>query len=158
MKVLSVFSFLILAISACSTTPDPSPVILADTDVLMKANGYWEWQSSSGFRWQQTPASVGFSRQLVFKSDGKVHIYHNHQPELQAVYRLSTGVNNNCQPPQPQPVAVPMIEYTAEPQFLNNGLRTYGISVSANDSMLYITNTALCADGGAAELYHWRKK
>ncbi|OGX80871.1 hypothetical protein BEN47_06350 [Hymenobacter lapidarius] len=146
------------SLAGCNASHDPKPDTISDADVLMQANGYWEWESSGGFRWQRTPASVGFSRQLVFKSDGKVHIYHNRQPELQAAYQLSTGVHGNCQPPQPQPVAVPMVRYTAETQFPNSDLRTYGIALSAIDTTLYIAGLGLCVDIGAAERYRWRSK
>ncbi|OGX85912.1 hypothetical protein BEN48_13945 [Hymenobacter glacialis] len=123
----------------------------------MKATGYWEWESSTTRGARLTPASVGFSRQLVFKSDGKVHIYHNRQPELQAVYRLSQEVDA-CQPPQPQPVAVPMVRYTAEAQFPNSDLRRYGIALAAADTTLYVDGVGLCTDTGAAERYRWRSK
>ncbi len=51
-----------------------------------------------------------------------------------------------------------MIEYMAEPQFSNNGLRTYGIALSATDTTLYIAGVGLCADIGAIERYYWRNK
>ena len=81
----------------CKSKTEPQPSAeLADTDALMHAQGYWEWERSADFSSTVTPASLGFSRQLIFKNDGLVHIYHNRQPALQPAYQLSNGVLPRC--------------------------------------------------------------
>lgn len=106
---------IMLAVGSCKSKSDPQPAI-ADTDVLMQANGYWQWENSKTRGGQLTPASVGFSRELIFKNDGRVHIFHNRQATIQPAYRLSIGVLNLCG----QQIAAPLVNYAAEPQIPNN--------------------------------------
>lgn len=143
---------LLLAVGSCKSKSDPQPTI-ADTDVLMHANGYWAWESSTTLGGQITPASVGFSRELIFKSDSLVHIFHNLQATAQPTYQLSTGVLSSCG----QTIAVPLVRYVAEPQIPNNELRSYFIRLSPTDTMLSITGAAACLDGGYYELYRWHR-
>ena len=61
-----------MLVESCKSKPqnDPKPAQIADMDILIHSTGYWEWQSSISPTNQLTPASVGFSRELVFKGDG----------------------------------------------------------------------------------------
>ena len=140
----------------CKSKTDPKPAQISDRDVLMQADGHWEWESSARMMSQLTPASIGFSRQLIFKPDGLVHIYHNRQPFIQPVYQLSYGVLSQCGA-SPQPISVPFVRYAAEPQIPNNDLRTYSIRLSPTDTTLYITGESACIDGGAYETYRWHR-
>ena len=74
----------LLAVGSCKSKADPQPTI-GDADVLMQANGYWEWVKSASLGGLLTPASVGFSRELIFKNDGFVHIFHNRQAAIQRI-------------------------------------------------------------------------
>lgn len=145
----------LLAVGSCKSKSDPQPAI-TDTDVLMQANGCWQWESSKTRGGQLTPASVGFSRELIFKRDGLVHIYHNRQPFTQPAYWLSTGMLSQCGAP-PQPITVPLVRYAAEPQIPNNDLRTYSIRLSPTDTTLSITGESACIDGGSCEIYRWHR-
>ena len=110
------FLFLnLLMISSCTSNNDPKPPESTTTnlDVLVKAHGYWEWKSSISMGSSLTPITVGFTRQLVFKSDSLVHIYHNQQLFAQPRYGLGAGLLSRCGQPQ---IAVPLVRYTAEAQ------------------------------------------
>ena len=93
-------------------------------DMLLQSTGYWAWQSSTGMSRQLTPASVGFSRELIYKTDGLVHIYHNQQPAMQPVYKLSLDVLSQCGT-QPPPLGINLVHYTAEPQIPSDELHEY---------------------------------
>ena len=145
----------LLAGGGCKSKPDPQPII-ADSDVLMQASGYWEWINSASMGGLRTPASIGFGRELVFKRDGLVHIYHNRQPFIQPAYLLSYGILSQCGA-SPQPISVPLVRYAAEPQIPNNDLRTYSIRLTPTDTTLSITGESACIDGGSYETYRWRR-
>ena len=149
------FCFALLALvlgGSCRSKHDPQPAI-SDADVLMQSNGYWQWESSVTLGAQLTPTGVGFSRELIFKNDGLVHIFHNHQPAIQPAYQLSSGVLSQCN----QHIAVSLVRYAAEPQIPNNELRTYRINLSPTDTTLSITGAAACVDGGYYEMYRWHR-
>ena len=146
----------LLAVGSCNSKMESKPTQLSDWDVLLQANGYWEWEGSTTLGKTLTPTSVGFGRELIFKCDGLVHIYHNQQPALQPTYQLSAGVLSRCGI-QPQPIAVPLVRYTAESQIPNNDLRTYLIRLSPTDTTLSITGELACVDGGYYETYRWRR-
>ena len=142
----------LLAVGSCKSKSDPQPTI-ADTDVLMQASGYWEWESSVSLGGRLTPASVGFSRELIFKSYGLVHIFHNHQAAIRPTYQLSTGVLSQCG----QQTTVPLVRYAAEPQIPNNELRTYLIRLTPTDTILSINGVLACTNGGSYETYRWHR-
>ena len=156
----SAFSLLLLSVLATgsctpSDDPEPAPQSTADRDVLVQSNGYWEWESSVTLGGSLTPTTVGFTRQLIFKSDSLVHIYHNNQPFAQPTYRLSTGLLSRC---GPQQVAVPLVRYIAEPQIPNSEVRTYRVITSPTDTTLSITGEAACVDAGYYERYRWHHR
>lgn len=142
----------LLAAGSCKSKSDPQPTI-GDADVLMQANGYWEWVKGASLGGLLTPASVGFSRELIFKNDGFVHIFHNRQAAIQPIYQLSTSVLSQCG----QQIAVPLVRYAAEPQIPNNDLRVYSIRLSPTDTTLSITGELACVDGGSYETYRWHR-
>ena len=147
----------LLAVGSCTSTTDPRPAerVTTDRDVLMQAQGYWEWESSISMGGSLTPTIVGFTRQLLFKSDSLVHIYHNQQLFARPGYSLSRGVLSRCGQPQ---IAVPMVRYVAEPQIPNNDLRTYLIRISPTDTTLSVIGEAACVDGGYYEQYRWHHR
>ena len=146
----------LLMMGSCKSKIDPEPAQLSDLDLLMKLNGYWQWTGSASLGSTLTPASVGFSRELVFKKDGLVHISHNRQPFIQPAYELSNGLLSQCGTFH-QPIAVPLVRYTAEPKIPNNDLRTYSILLSPTDTTLFITGESACVDGGYYETYRWHR-
>ena len=154
---LPVFLLGLLAVGSCNSddAPKPEALTIADMDTLIQAHGYWEWESSVSMGSQLTPGSLGFTRQLIFKRDSLVHIYHNKQPFARPGYGLSRGLLSRC---GQQQVAVPLVRYTAEPQIPNNDLRTYLIRVSSTDTTLNITGEAACVDGGYYEKYRWHRR
>ena len=105
---------------------------------------------------QLTAASVGFSRELIFKTDGLVHIYHNQQPAMQPVYKLSLDVLSQCgtQPPQ---LRINLVHYTVEPQIPSNELHEYIIRLSPTDTILSIKGELACVDKGYYETYRWHR-
>ena len=147
----------LLAVGSCTAGNDPEPAAptAADQDVLMKAHGFWEWESSATLGNRLTPITVGFTRQLIFKRDSLVHIYHNQQLFARPGYGLSRGVLSRCGQPQ---LAVPLVRYVAEPQIPNNDLRTYLIRISPTDTTLSIIGEAACVDGGYFERYRWHRR
>ena len=81
-------------------------------DALALEPGHWEWEKTAvGFNPLQTPTTVGFTRQLVFGSDGRVQIQHNRKSVKAATYTLSMGTLAGCGDAQP---AVPIIAYDAD--------------------------------------------
>lgn len=146
----------LLAASSCATKTDPKPAQISDLDVLLQSSGYWEWQSSASRGSQLTPSSVRFNRELIFKTDGLVHIYHNRQPFLQPAFQLSTGALKLCGAP-PQPTNALLVRYTAESQIPNDDLRAYSIRLSSTDTTLRIQGESACVDGGRFETYRWHR-
>ena len=125
-------------------------------DMLLQSTGYWAWQSSTGMSRQLTPASVGFSRELIFKTDGLVHINHNRQPAMQPVYKLSLDVLSQCGT-QPPPLGINLVHYTAEPQIPSDELHEYIIRLSPTDTILSIKGELACVDKGYYETYRWHR-
>ena len=142
----------LLTVGSCKPKSGPQPAI-ADTDVLMQASGYWEWEGSTTRGGQITPASVGFRRELIFKNDSLVHIFHNRRPAIQPAYQLSSGILSQCG----RHSTVPLVRYAAEPQIPNNELRTYFIRISPTDTTLVISGAAVCMDAGYYETYRWHR-
>ena len=141
------------------TEPQPDPAPLATTepfdtesDVFSRSHGYWEWINSTLLIGQITPTSVGFTRQLVFKGDSIVYIFHNQKLEMQPTYHLHAGPTRCSQPNRP------LVDFNAEPKLLNSYVRTYDITRTAADTTLRIMGEAICLDAGAIERYKWHRR
>ncbi|GAB3580069.1 hypothetical protein [Hymenobacter daeguensis] len=149
----------LLAVGSCKSSPAkpepaPKPAVVPLTggnDELARAHGYWEWLQNVRMSGTITPTETGFTRQLIFKADGHLDIYHNRQLVLKPSFALRTGLTHICV----SPVAQPLVEYTAEPQVPNDPLRRYRLNFSATDTTLTITGESNCVDGGAVEYYRW---
>jgi hypothetical protein len=146
------------------TEPAPEPVPTAKTepfdiesDIFSRAHGYWEWTRSinGGGRAPFTPASVGFTRQLVFKGDSMVHIYHNQTPALTPIFHLHVGSVCSSNPR-------PLIDFDAESVVPNNRIRSYSVSraiySTRTDTTLTIVGERACVDGGQYEYYIWHHR
>lgn len=153
----------IIAVNGCKSKKDPTPDPVAlittepfdsESDILSRSHGYWEWLRSFSVNGTITPTSVGFTRQLVFKGDGRVYINHNQQFAIQRAYVLSTSVPTRCGAQSPQS----LIKYGAEPQIKNDSLRLYRVAKSLTDTTLSIIGETACVDGGMYESYRWHRR
>lgn len=133
--------------TGCQTDADIRP---AHYDALALATGHWEWDSSSYPSGLQTPASLGFSRHLVFGPEGQLVVSRPGRADYRATYQLSMGK------PQPCGAApVPLVTYASEPELGNDEVKLYTLSQEASRQVLTLIGEAVCVDGGAIETYHW---
>jgi len=150
MTTLLRYVFLLAALplaTGCQTDADIRP---AHYDALALATGHWQWDTSAYQSGLQTPASLGFGRQLTFGSDGQLIVRRTGRDEYRTAYQLSMG--------KPQPcggAAVPLVSYASEPELGNTDVKLYTITQETSRQTLTITSEALCVDGGALETYHW---
>jgi hypothetical protein len=120
-------------------------------DALALEAGHWEWDASVlGWSGRRTPASMGFTRQLVFSSDGKVLIQHDGKLNKRTSYQLSMGDLQKCSIKQ-----VPIITFETDSDVPNNDRKTYSITKSIEGQQLTLVGEDACVDGGAYESYHW---
>jgi hypothetical protein len=120
-------------------------------DALALEAGHWEWDASVlGWSGRRTPASMGFTRQLVFSSDGKVLIQHDGKLNKRTSYQLSMGDLQKCRIKQ-----VPIITFETDSDVPNNDRKTYSITKSIEGQQLTLVGEDACVDGGAYESYHW---
>ncbi|MEJ7666499.1 MAG: hypothetical protein WKG07_46760 [Hymenobacter sp.] len=142
--------------SGCQHKDDPQP---ASYDELALDTGHWEWENTTlGFSPLQTPATIGFTRQLTFKTGGQVVIQHSQKRVKTTDYALSMGALLGCGDAQ-QPV--PIITYEADAEVkvgLGGSRKAYTVSKSGVDQYLFLTYDYACVDGGAYETYHWVKE
>lgn len=142
--------------SGCQHKDDPQPT---SYDELALETGHWEWETTTvGFSPQQTPATVGFTRQLTFGADGQVVIQHSQQQVKTTAYTLSMGTLLGCGEAQPP---VPLITYEADAEVKvgsGGSRKAYNVSKSGVNQYLFLTYDYACVDGGAYETYHWVKE
>lgn len=120
-------------------------------DALALATGHWEWDGTSYSGGRHTPATVGFTRQLVFTADGQVVITHNHQPNKTTPYALAMGSVPACGSTE----AVPVITYETDSDVGNNDRKTYRLTKSGEGQQLVLTGDLTCVKKGAVETYRW---
>jgi hypothetical protein len=133
--------------TGCQTDADIRP---AHYDALALATGHWEWDSSAYPSGLQTPASLGFGRQLVFGPEGQLVISRTGRDDYRASYQLSMGKPRPC-----GAAPVPLVAYASEPELGNTEVKLYTLSQEASRQVLTIASEALCVEGGAVETYHW---
>ena len=142
----------LLSATGCQRADDVQP---RSYDALALDTGHWEWESTTvGFGSHQTPSTVGFTRQLVFTTEGKVVIKHNKQFDKRTDYQLAMGTLAGCGDMQP----VPIITYETEADIHSGNRKAYLVSKSGSEQRLSITCDYACVDGGAYESYHWVKE
>lgn len=139
----------LLALPGCRLDADVRP---ANYDALALATGHWEWESSHyGFR-PVTPASVGFTRQLVFGAFGQLTVRRSGQADYHTPYQLSMRTT----PANPQAAPVPVLSFTSESDLPNSYDKTYGLTSSQNGQpVLTLAGEAAPVDGDAVEKYYW---
>lgn len=149
MKILFILAALPL-LAACQTDADLRP---ATYDELALATGHWEWLSTSYMSGARTPATEGYSRQLLFGASSQLTLRRSGQPDYHTTYQLSMGTLPRCGSPAP---SMPIISYlTNENQLENNERKTYRISQQQGRQVLSISGEDACVDGGAYESYYW---
>lgn len=155
MNRLLLFASLLLTAQLATSCQDEADIRPASYDELAMGTGHWEWEKTTlGFSPLQTPATVGFTRQLTFGTDGRVAIQHSQQLVKTADYVLSMGALAGCGNAPP----VPLIAYEADAEVKTgsgSNRRAYTISKSGVDQYLYLAYDYACVDGGAYETYHW---
>ena len=151
MKVLLIAACLLAtqAATSCQTEADVRP---ANYDALALETGHWEWESTAYMSGKRTPATEGFTRQLVFTPDRQVLITHNRQFNKQTTYVLSMGTV--CGAPQTSPI----ITYETDSDLPNNDRKTYQTTQMGTDQHLMLVGEHACVDGGAYETYRWVKE
>jgi hypothetical protein len=146
---LLVAAFALLSVTGCQSIGDE--VQPRNYDALALENGHWEWDATGlGWAGRRTPASMGFTRQLVFSADGKVLIQHDGKLNKRTSYQLSMGDLQRCSVKQ-----VPIITFETDSDVPNNDRKTYSITKSIEGQQLTLVGEEACVDGGAYETYHW---
>lgn len=126
----------------------PSP---GSYDTLAGAIGHWEWDRSVyGFAGPRTPASVGFTRQLVFGTNKQLAVKRNGRAHYQTSYLLSIGIGGPC---ANQNALV--VVFTNETDLPNSDAKVFGTEQQNGQRTLRLSGAATCVDGDASETYHW---
>ena len=133
--------------TGCQTDADITP---ASYDALALATGHWEWESSSYQSGLQTPASLGYARQLVFEPGGQVVVHRPGQTDYRTTYHVSMGTPQPC-----GGAPVPLVTYHSEPELGNTEAKLYTLSQRTGQQVLTIAGEGLCVDNGALETYRW---
>ncbi|MBC6697873.1 hypothetical protein [Hymenobacter sp. BT190] len=151
------FSLFTLALVVCTTNMaalccrDDIDQVPANFDTLAQKPGHWEWQHSAIEGPIVSPATVGYSRQLVFGTSGQLHIRHDSQPFSEVPYQISRGPLPKCGAPQQ---TMDLVTFTAE--LANDHLKAYSIKTDASGTHLKLEGENACLDGGYTETYLWQ--
>lgn len=137
--------------TSCHHKDDPQP---ANYDELALGTGHWEWnQTTLGLVGNRTPATEGYTRQLVFGAGGQLLLRRSGQPDYRTTYQLSMGTLPRCGTSQQ---SFPIITYsTNEEKLPDNDRKTYSLAQRNSQQVLRITGEDACVDGGAYETYLW---
>ena len=134
--------------AGCQTDADITP---AGYDALALATGHWEWESSAYQSGLQTPATLGYARQVVFGPGGQLVVRRPGRADYRASYQFSMGSPQPCGTAVP----VPLVTYPSEPELGNTDSKLYTLSQRSGQQTLTIAGEGLCVDHGAIETYHW---
>ncbi|MGI4864877.1 MAG: hypothetical protein ACRYFZ_13215 [Janthinobacterium lividum] len=152
-KLVPLLALTLLSAGACQRRGDE--VQPRNYDALALETGHWEWESTGYFRQQHTPATEGYTRQLVFSSDGNVLIQHDGKLNKKRPYTLSMGTLPSCGASQ---TVLPIITYETDSDLPNNDRKTYTITKSPTSQSLALAGEGACVDAGAYETYRWVKE
>ncbi|AWM32343.1 hypothetical protein [Hymenobacter nivis] len=119
-------------------------------NVLAEATGHWEWESTGYQSGLRTPATQGFTRQVVFATEGQLTVRRNGQPYYQTTFQLSQGPAGPCVGPND-----PLITFTSEADLSNSDAKIYRLSQQNGQRQLQLVGAGACFDAGASETYHW---
>ena len=151
-KLLCYAALLVTAQLATSCqTDDIRP---ANYDELAMATGHWEWDASAlGWAGQRSPATEGYTRQLVFGTSGHLLLRRSGQDDYRGSYQLSMGTMPRCGAAQ---LTAPLLTYaTSEPRLPNDERKSYQVAQQRGQQTLTLVGESVCLDGGAIETYHW---
>jgi len=123
-------------------------------DALALEAGHWEWESTAYRTGRRTPATEGFTRQLVFGADKQVVIQHDRRLNKKTPYALAMGTLPSCGTSS----TVPIITYETDSDLPNNDVKMYSITRTPTGQILSLTGASACVDAGAFETYHWVKE
>lgn len=142
---------LALVVTGCQTDADVRP---ANYDELAMATGHWEWDVSTlGWAGNRTPATEGYTRQLVFGHSNQLVLRRSGQPDYTTSYQLSMGPLPSC---GTGTRSFPIVTFsTGESRLPTNERKTYTISQEHERQVLRLDGELACVDGGAYETYHW---
>jgi hypothetical protein len=150
-KLVPLFALTLFLAAGCQRRGDD--VQPRNYDALALETGHWEWETTSAMSLgRRTPTTEGFTRQLVFGSDGNVMIQHDGKLNKKRPYTLSMGRLPRCGGSQP---AVPVITYETDSDLPNNDRKMYSITKTPTGQSLWLTGEDACVDGGAFETYRW---
>jgi len=124
-------------------------------DALALETGHWEWESTTYRTGRRTPATEGFTRQLVFGADKQVVIQHDKRLNKKTTYSLSMGTLPNC---PTSTSTVPIISYETDSDLPNNDRKTYSIVKTTTSQSLVLMGEGACIDAGSTEAYRWVKE
>lgn len=137
--------------AGCQRDEDIRP---ANYDELALDTGHWEWDRSTlGWAGSRSPATEGYTRQLVFGPGGQLLLRRSGQPDYRTRYQLSMGPLPRC---GTGAANFPVVTYTTpEDRLPNNERKTYITTQQNGRQVLNIVGESACVDGGAYETYHW---
>jgi hypothetical protein len=135
-------------LGSCKKDADLRP---AHYDELAMATGHWEWDRSTlGFSYDKTPASVGYTRQLVFGPDNHLLLRRDRQANYTTTYQLTTFT------PPGSTKSLPALRFdTAEMDLPTGTLRYYDLSQQNGQQTLTLIGERAALDADAIETYHW---
>jgi hypothetical protein len=127
---------------------DSDDIRPANYDILAMETGHWEWERTAFMVPQYTPATEGYTRQLIFKADKKLLLRRDKQPEELISYQLAVSSGG-----------MPTITYqTKETKLANSDVKYYHVTQQNGQQILQLTGEGAAADAGGYETYHWVKE
>jgi hypothetical protein len=136
---------LLSATSCKSPTDDIRP---ANYDVLAMDTGHWEWERTAYFGPAYTPATEGYTRQLIFGANDRLILRRSDQADQTISYRLAVGAGGS-----------PTVTFsTKEDKLANNDVKYYTLKQQTSQQLLLLTGEKALVDAGGYETYHWVKE
>jgi hypothetical protein len=127
---------------------DSDEVRPANYDILAMETGHWEWEKTTYFGPQYTPATEGYTRQLIFTANDQLVLRRTNQSDQRISYRLSVGSGGS-----------PTVTFnTNEGKLTNNDVKYYRITQQNDQQTLQLTGEEAYRDAGGYETYHWVKE
>jgi hypothetical protein len=142
-------AFLLLALfglfSTSSCKKNDEEIRPTNYDILAMETGHWEWDKTLYFGPSYTPATEGYTRQLVFRADRQLLLRRSNQSDKTTSYQLSVN-----------PSGMPTVTYNIdEGNLTNNDNKYYRISQENGEQILQLTGEEASRDAGGYETYHW---
>ena len=161
------FPLLLLAagLTACKhNDPDVQPTLpvhnvdklAANYDLLANANGHWQWvKHNYPFGQWKDSASIGYGRQLLFKSDSSVVLRRTSMPAYSTIYTFATGNNQfRCDAYGRKRISFATGETQLPRDYGYRTVRPYP-DAQGLPELLLLAQDGECLDSGAMEVYKW---